>query len=116
MECSAAAIPDEQGEFSTFLIIQRDVTERNRAVSEIAISERRFRAIFNSSYQLIGILGPDGTLLESNKTALDLGGLKQEDVVGRPFWETYWWRYSTEVQDRLKAAIRKASQGTAGRL
>jgi len=112
MECSAVAIPDEQGEFSTYLIIQRDVTERNRAVSEIAISERRFRAIFNSSYQLIGILGPDGTLLEANKTALDLGGLKPEDVVGRPFWDTYWWRYSTEVQERLKAAIREASRGT----
>ena len=113
MECSAAAIPDEQGEFSTFLVTQRDVTERNRAVSEIAISERRFRAIFNSSYQLIGVLGPDGTLLDVNKTALDLGGLKQEDVIGRPFWETYWWRHSTAVQDRLKAAISKASQGTA---
>jgi two-component system sensor kinase FixL len=111
MECSATAVPDEQGNFSTFLIIQRDVTERNRATTALAVSEQRFRTIFNSSYQLIGILGPDGTLLEANQTALDLGGLKQEDVIGRPFWDTYWWRYSTEVQDRLKAAIREASQG-----
>ena len=111
MECSATAVPDEQGNFSTFLIIQRDVTERNRAATVLAISEQRFRTIFNSSYQLIGILGPDGTLLEANQTALDLGGLTQEDVIGRPFWDTYWWRYSTEVQDRLKAAVREASQG-----
>ncbi len=112
MECSATAVPDEDDRFSTFLIIQRDVTERKRAATALAISEQRFRTIFNSSYQLFGILDPDGTLLEANRAALDLGGLKQEDVVGRPFWDTYWWRYSTEVQDRLKTAVREASQGT----
>ena len=112
MECSATAVPDEYGKFTTFLIIQRDVTERRQAEAALANSERRFRAIFNSSYQLIGLLDPDGTLLQANQAALDLGGLRKEDVVGRPFWDTYWWRYSVEVQNRLKAAIMKASQGT----
>jgi PAS domain S-box-containing protein len=113
MECSATAVPDEYGNFTTFLIIQRDVTERKQAEIELADSERRFRTIFDSSYQLIGLLEPDGTLVKANQTALDLGGLKNEDVIGRPFWDTYWWCYSTEVQNRLKAAIMKASQGMA---
>jgi PAS domain S-box-containing protein len=111
MECLATAVPDENGNFTTFLIIQRDVTERTRAATALANSEQRFRAIFNSTYQLIGLLDPDGTLLEANQTALDFGGLKQSDVVRRPFWDTHWWRYSTEVQNRLKSAIRDASQG-----
>jgi len=111
MECSATGVADENGDFRTFLIIQRDVTERKRAANALANSERRFRAIFNSTYQFIGVLDPHGILLEVNQTALDFGGLEQTDVVGRPFWETYWWCYSTEVQDRLKAAIRDASQG-----
>jgi|GEM_PF-680614 len=111
MECSAAAVADEAGNFSAFLIIQRDVTERNRAVTALAISEQRFRTIFNSSFQLIGLLDPEGTLLEVNQTALDLGGLRQADVIGLPFWDTYWWCYSREVQDRLRAAVRDASQG-----
>ena len=115
MECSATAVPDEQGNFTSFLIIQRDVTERKRATTALAISEQRFRTMFNSSYQLIGILGPDGMLLDANQTALDLGGLEREDVIGRPFWDTYWWRYSTAVQNRLKAAISEASQGKAVR-
>ena len=112
MECSATAVPDEDGNFTTFLIIQRDVTERKQAETELANSERRFRAIFDSSYQLIGLLEPDGTLVKANQAALDLGGLREEDVIGRPFWDTHWWRYSTEVQDRLKAAVMEASQGT----
>jgi len=111
MECSATAIADEAGNFSTFLILQRDVTERKRAAAALAISEQRFRTIFNSSFQLIGLLDPEGQLLEANQTALDLGGLEQTDVIGRPFWDTYWWRYSKEVQERLKTAVRKASRG-----
>jgi len=113
MECSATAVPDEDGKFTTFLIIQRDVTERKQAEIELANSERRFRAIFNSSYQFIGLLEPDGTLVQANQTALELGGLREEDVIGRPFWDTNWWRYSTEVQNRLKAAVMQASQGTS---
>ena len=112
MECSATAVPDEYGRFTTFLIIQRDVTERKQAVTALANSERRFRAIFDSSYQFIGLLEPDGTLVQANHTALHLGGLRKEDVIGRPFWDTHWWRYSTEVQNRLKAAVMRASQGT----
>ncbi|MEN8761028.1 MAG: PAS domain S-box protein [Thiogranum sp.] len=111
MECSATGVADEAGEFTTFLIIQRDVTERKQAAIALANSEQRFRAIFNSTYQFIGVLDTDGLLLEVNQTALDFGGLRQADVVGRPFWDTYWWCYSTQVQDRLKAAIREASRG-----
>ncbi len=111
MECSATGVADENGDFTTFLIIQRDVTERKRAATALANSEQRFRTIFNSTHQFIGVLDPDGILLDVNQTALDFGGLRQTDVVGRPFWDAYWWRYSTEVQNRLKAAIRDASQG-----
>ena len=113
MECSATGVPDEKGDFTTFLIVQRDVTERKRAAIALANSEQRFRAIFNSTHQFIGVLDPDGILLDVNQTALDFGGLTQMDVIGRPFWDTYWWRYSTEVQHRLKAAIRDASQGNS---
>ncbi len=109
MECSETAVPDEHSDFTTFLIIQRDVTERKRAADALANSEVRFRAIFNSTHQFIGLLDPDGTLLQVNQTALNFGGLRKEDVVGRPFWDSYWWRYSTEVRNRLKAAIRDAA-------
>jgi PAS domain S-box-containing protein len=111
MECSETGVPDEHGDFTSFLIIQRDVSERKRAAADLVVSERRFRAIFNSTYQLIGLLDADGILLQVNQTALDFGGLKAEDVVGRPFWDTDWWSYSSEVQSRLKAAISDASHG-----
>jgi len=111
MECSATGIPDKNNEFTSFLIIQRDVTERKRSAEALADSERRFRAIFNSTFQFIGLLDPEGTLLEANQAALDFAGVTNDDVVGKPFWETTWWSGSAREQKRLKEAIQKASQG-----
>jgi two-component system sensor kinase FixL len=111
MECSATAVPDEQGTFSTFLIIQRDVSERLRAAHRLEDSERRFRAIFNSTYQFIGLLDPQGTVLEANQTALDFIGCTNADVVGKPFWETPWWIHSPQLQQRLKEGVIEAARG-----
>jgi len=111
MECSATAVPDGSGDFTTFLFIQRDVTERARASAALADSERRFRAIFNSTFQLIGLLDVDGTVLEVNQTALSVAGLGQADIVGRPFWEIIWWGLSSKARERVKTAIRDAAAG-----
>ena len=111
MECSATAVPNEHGDFTSFLIIQRDISERLRTAREHEESERRFRAIFNSTYQFIGLLNPDGTVLEANQTALDFIGLTNADVIGKPFWETPWWTHSAQLQQRLREALHEAMQG-----
>ncbi|MGB7932703.1 MAG: PAS domain S-box protein [Gammaproteobacteria bacterium] len=111
MECSATAVPDKTGNFVSFLMIQRDVTEERAIVSALADSERRFRAIFNSAFQFIGLLDPGGIVLEVNETALDFGGFTPNDVIGRPFWEMPWWSTTTEVQQCLKDALAQASRG-----
>jgi PAS domain S-box-containing protein len=111
MECAATAVPDENGEFSTFLIIQRDITQRKRDAAALAISERNFRAIFNSTYHFIGVLNTDGGLVNGNRAALEFFGLEKEDIIGKPFWDIYCWSYSSEVQDRLKTAVMSASKG-----
>lgn len=87
------------------------VIQHKRAEEALRESERRFRAIFDQTFEFVGLLSLDGTLLEANQTALDFLGLKRSDVVGRPFWEIPCWERSPQVHERLKAAIRDAAQG-----
>lgn len=74
-------------------------------------SVRKFEAIFNQTYQFIGLLTPEGTILKANQSALTAAGIKEEDVIGKPFWETPWWSYATEAQNQLKDAIARANRG-----
>jgi PAS domain S-box-containing protein len=83
----------------------------NENVKESNEAERRFRAIFDGAFEFIGLLKPDGTVIEANQTALNYIGATPAEVIGQPFWETAWWKGSAEQQQRLKAAIAQAAAG-----
>ena len=91
--------------------LQQEIEVRKQVERSLRESERRFRAIFNNTFQFTGLLLPDGTLLEVNQTALDFGGIQHADIMGKPFWEARWWIISKETQKQLKKAIASARQG-----
>lgn|GEM_PF-1925241 len=69
------------------------------------------RQILNNLIAFVGILDQHGTLLEANKAPLDLAGVTEADVIGKPFWECVWWNYSEDSSERLRAAVRRARSG-----
>ncbi|PSQ72209.1 MAG: hypothetical protein BRD34_04645 [Bacteroidetes bacterium QH_6_64_77] len=94
---------DREGE-RRFVLIGRDITARRKR-------ERRYEAAFNRTYQLSGMMEPDGTLVKVNDRALQFGGLDREEVIGKPLWETYWAQTGQESKRKLKEAIRRAAEG-----
>ena len=74
-------------------------------------SDARLRTIIDRSMAFMGALTPAGILTEANEPALRAAGLVRDEVIGKPFWDTYWWNYDVQVQDRLKNAIARAAQG-----
>ncbi|MCP4684022.1 MAG: PAS domain S-box protein [bacterium] len=79
-------------------------------------SEQKFRAIFDQAFQFVGLMKPDGTLIEANRPALELYGLNESDVLGKPFWEAPWWAHSEKQRDTLKDAVVRAAAGEFVRL
>ncbi len=82
--------------------------EADRIIDE---GELKFRALFDHTYEFIGLLSVEGRLLEVNTTALKFSGIKKADVLGRPYWETPWWAHSTELQEQIRLAVEKAAKG-----
>ena len=89
----------------------QDITEEVITQEKTLEKDRILRSIFNSSYQFTGILDIDGTFLEINETALNFAALKPEDVIGKKFWDAYWWPVPDFVKDGLKQVVKAASQG-----
>lgn len=99
----------------SFSGINLDISERKQAEEKLRRNEQHLRRVLDSLYSFIGVLSPEGILLEANLTALQAANLQPEDVLGKPFAEAYWWSYSTESQARLNAAIERTKTGEAVR-
>lgn len=87
--------------------LKREVEERKQAEFALKENQRRLEAIFNQTFQLMGLLNPDGTVLAMNKTALDFAGLSEQEVVNLPFWELSWWNSASHPHQpsQVKTAI-----------
>ena len=102
-----------KGQITTQLLVRtiRYAIERSQTFQMLRESERRFRAIFDSSFQLTKLLTPEGIVLEVNETALQFTGMRSEDVVGSPIWKQPIWEQSPKAKEQLKAGIVKAGMG-----
>jgi PAS domain S-box-containing protein len=101
----------ETGEAIGLATVTRDIRDRKRAEEILRDRERLFRAIFDQSFQFMGLLKPDGTVLEINQTALAAAGVGLKDIVGTPFWDTIWWQISPEAKEQVREAIALAAAG-----
>jgi PAS domain S-box-containing protein len=91
--------------------LRKEAEERSRTEEALKKGERKFRAIFDQTFQLMGLLTVDGILIEANRNALQFAGIEESEVTDKPFWETPWWTHSSELQDTLRAAVKKAAVG-----
>lgn len=59
----------------------------------------------------VTILSPEGRVLHINRAPLKTAEIQREEIVGKPFAESFWWSYSFEAQQQMRAAIGRASRG-----
>jgi PAS domain S-box-containing protein len=89
---------------------QAAATEAAR-MAELLEGERRFRTIFDTGYQLIWLLTLEGEIIVVNRTALETTGEAAEVVVGRPLWQTAWWKDASVDAAHLEQQVALAREG-----
>ena len=106
----------------TVLEVNRDVTEirayaaaQSDLMRELSTVAAKFEALFNQSGIFAGILDLQGYLQEANDLSLEGCGYTRKQVLGRPFWETPWWRGSEQIKARIRVATAQAAAGSAFR-
>ena len=111
---SLASQPPDPDLMRTFEAAGRQVGQflvRHRAEADRREADRRFRAIFDSTVQYIGLLDPAGTVLEVNRAALEAVGATPEMAVGSYFPDTPWWAHYPADRERVADGIRRAAAG-----
>ncbi len=95
----------------TLLSLSRQQRHTEQALHD---SEHRYRALFDSTFELIGLLKPDGTVIEANRTTLEFFGLRLNQIVGRPIWEVIPFLSPDNIA-YLKGAVAQGAAGESAR-
>ena len=106
----------------TVLEVNRDVTgvkalaaRQETLKRDLLAAAAKFEALFNQSGTFAGIMDLQGYLREVNDLAVEWCGYKREQVLGRAFWDTPWWRGSEQMKARIRFATDQAAAGFAFR-
>lgn len=87
------------------------VLDRIEREHELQKKERRYRAVFEDPNILVGLLDPEGRVLDINRTALEYVGAPLKDIIGEPFWTTPWFEGDEALQDAVQEWIQRANAG-----
>ncbi|MCE7031518.1 PAS domain S-box protein [Lysobacter sp. GX 14042] len=80
------------------------------AVANDAPGADHLRTIYDGVAVFLGLLTPEGVLVDVNRAALELIGARREDVTGRHFDQTPWFADQDQAE-RLREALRQAAAG-----
>jgi len=84
---------------------------------ETSLNDSRVsRDVLNSLFTFVALLEIDGTVNYVNEAPLKVADLQFEDVYQKKFWDCYWWSYDTDIQERIREAVKNAAEGQAIRL
>ncbi len=79
--------------------------------AQLQSNEARLRSILETSHLFQVLLAVDGAVLHANATALKGIQSKLEDVAGRLFWETEWFRGTAGLPDFVRRAVSTVTRG-----
>jgi PAS domain S-box-containing protein len=107
---------DAAGQPTRFPGVAFDITDRKRAEEALRESQERIRAIYDATYEYIGLLSVDGKILDCNPASLTFAGNTLADVVGRPYWETPWFTATPGMPEKVHSAVTEVAAGASVRI
>ncbi len=93
-----------------FESLHAEITERLSAKEALAMSEARFRSIFESVTVGIKVLDLEGNILQTNHAFQSMIGYTEEELTGNPF---YKFLYPEDVRQALKLFQNAKDNGTS---
>ena len=101
------AQPSEEG----IVLFFRDITKQRAESEALRESQARLHAMYSTSLEYIGLLSPDGTVLDCNRASLEFSGSSRSDVVGKCLSDSPWFSGTPGAPEVLRSSIARAASG-----
>src|SRR5207253_10800665 len=90
------------------LELRRRVAEQTR---ELALSEARFRAVFDTVLEVLVLMHRDGTVVELNRKEAGWRAKNAREAVGKKIWDAPTFELYPEHKELIKRAVKQAASG-----
>ncbi len=88
--------------------LRRQVEEQTR---ELAISEARFRSVFDAVLEVLCLLEPDGTIIELNAKEASWRADDARNAIGRKIWDAPTLQAYPQHKALIRQAVKTAAKG-----
>ncbi|NNF20438.1 MAG: PAS domain S-box protein, partial [Saprospiraceae bacterium] len=88
----------------------RDISEKIEIESKLRESEEKFRMSFNMQFQYIGILSPEGHVIDINELFVKNTGVDKHELIGKKFWDLPVWVKYPETRESIFNNFQEAVQ------
>ncbi|MBV1928033.1 MAG: PAS domain S-box protein, partial [Gammaproteobacteria bacterium] len=105
----------ENGTIIQLIAEGSDITEQKHLREESRLTQQRLQGLFDDMQNMVAILDFEGRIELVNNTPLLIAGIDQEDVLGKPLWNTPWFLGNDKTRALLQQNIQSAAAGTAAR-
>ena len=90
------------------LRLEHQVEERTR---ELAVSEARFRSVFDTVLEVLTLMEPDGTIVELNRKEAGWRAKNAREAIGKKIWDAPTLRMYPQHRELIKRAVEQAASG-----
>jgi len=105
-------VRDGAGEVVGFGGIVEEITARKQAEAALYESQQFISRVLDDGLSaFVGVTTPDGTVTYANRAPLEAAGIPLGEVLGKKFWDCYWWSHSPELQAQMRDAFERAAKG-----
>jgi PAS domain S-box-containing protein len=93
------------------VIFFRDITAQKETERIAREASARLDAMCNTSLEYMGLVSPEGKLLDCNRASLEFGGNTREELIGKWFWECPWFAHTPGAPEMAREVMARAVSG-----
>jgi PAS domain S-box-containing protein len=100
-----------EGEAIRMTGLVRDITAQVKNRMALVESHARLRRVLDSMFAFVGLMTPQGELIEINRAPLDAAELERDAVLGKSVVESFWFSHSANSRREIADMLQRAKAG-----